>query len=69
MTPLNLPFVAKKQILQVTLEKEGEKIWGRVRVGDNLIVDSAVTLQTLEKKLRKLLKNFEGLEDAEFEYS
>lgn len=61
--------MAKKQRLQVILEKKGRKIWGRVLVEDNLIVDFAANLPALEKKLRKLLKNFEGLEEVEFKYA
>ncbi len=59
----------KKNKLQLVLEKEAGKFWGRVSVGDNLIVDSAATLQALEKKLRKALKDFEGWEDVEFDYA
>ena len=36
--------------IQLVLEKEGGKLWGRVSYDDNLIVDSATTLQALEKK-------------------
>ncbi len=61
--------MSKHQKLQLILEKEGSKIWGRVSVGENLVLDSATTLQALEKKLRKALKDFEGLKDIEFEYA
>ncbi len=61
--------MAKQQKLQLILEKEDAKIWGRISVHDNLIFDSATTLQSLEKKIRKALKEFEGLEDVEFEYA
>ena len=61
--------MAKKQILQLVLERQDDKIWGRVTVQDNLIFDSAATLPALEKKLRKALKDFEGVDaDASFEY-
>lgn len=55
--------------IQLVLEKEGGKLWGRVSYDDNLIVDSATTLQTLEKKIRKLLKDFHQVEEATFEYA
>lgn len=54
--------------IQLVLEKESGKLWGRVSYDDNLIVDSATTLQALEKKIRKLLKDFHQLEDVTFEY-
>jgi len=54
-------------IIQLLLEKEGGKLWGRLSHDENLIVDSATTLQTLEKKLRKALKDFHQLEDVKFE--
>ncbi len=61
--------MSKHQKLQLILEKEGSKIWGRVSVDENLVFDSATTLQALEKKLRKALKDFEGMEEVEFEYA
>lgn len=61
--------MSKQRKLQLVLEKEGNKIWGRVSVDGNLIFDSATTLQGLEKKLKKALKDFEGIEDIQFEYA
>jgi len=61
--------MSKQKKLQLILEKEGSKIWGRVSVDENLVFDSATTLQALEKKLRKALKEFEGLNEIEFEYA
>lgn len=55
--------------LQLILEKEGNKLWGRVSVGENLIFDSAATLQLLEKKIKKALNEVEGLGDIQFEYA
>ena len=55
--------------IQLVLEKEGGKLWGRVSYDDNLIVDSATTLQALEKKIRKLLKDFHQVEEVTFEYA
>lgn len=60
--------MSKQQKLQLILEKDGNKLWGRVLVDGNLIFDSANTLQALEKKLKKSIKDFEGIEDIQFEY-
>ena len=51
------------------MEKEGSKLWGRVSIDGNLIFDSATTLQALERKLKKAIKDFDGLEDVQFEYA
>lgn len=59
----------KTQKLQLILEKEGNKIWGRVLVNGNLFIDTARDQKTLEKKLLKSLKEFEGLDHVEFEYA
>ncbi len=61
--------MSKQRKLQLILEKEGSKLWGRVSVDGNLVFDSATTLQALEKKLKKTLKDFEGLEEIQFEYA
>ena len=55
--------------IQLILERESGSLWGRVSYGKNLIVDSAATLQTLEKKLRKILNDFHELKDIEFDYT
>ncbi|MGG9963871.1 hypothetical protein [Ferruginibacter sp. SUN106] len=55
--------------LQLILEKDGGKLWGRVSYNENLIVDSSITLQHLEKKLRKALKDFHKIEEVKFEYA
>ena len=67
---MNIKAKNKEPItMQLILEKDGDKLWGRISYDDNLIVDSATTLQTLEKKLRKLLKDFHKVEDLKFEYA
>src|SRR6185312_10816761 len=53
----------------LTVRMTGGKVWGRVLVEDNRVIDSAASLPSLEKKIRKSLKDFEGLEDVEFEYA
>lgn len=59
----------KSKKLQLVLEKENGKICGRVMVNDNLIVATATSLQALEKKIKKLVNDFEGLEEVQFEYA
>ena len=61
--------MSKQQKLQLVLEKEGSKLWGRVSIDGNLIFDSATTLQALERKIKKAIKDFDGLEDIQFEYA
>lgn len=55
--------------LRLILEKQGEKIWGRVDLNDNLFVDSAGSILALEKKMRRALLDFEGLKQVDFEYA
>ena len=55
--------------IQLILEKDAGKLWGRLLYDENLIVDSATTLPSLEKKLRKALKDFHQVEDVKFEYA
>ena len=55
--------------LLLIVEKSKGKLWGRVTYKDNLITDFASSVDVLEKKMRKLLKDFHHLSDAEFEYS
>lgn len=59
----------KLKKVPLILEKDSGKIWGRVTIGDNLIIDNARNISLLEKKLKKVLKNFERIDDVEFEYS
>ena len=55
--------------LQLILERGTGCLWGRVSYGKELIVDSAITIQALEKKLRKVLNDFHELENVEFDYA
>ena len=55
--------------VQLILEKGTGSLWGRVSYGKELIVDSATTIQALEKKLRKVLNDFHELENVEFDYA
>lgn len=55
--------------IQVILEKQSGNLWGRISYNKNLIIDSAATLQALEKKLRKALHDFHELDNIEFDYA
>ena len=55
--------------LLLIIEKSKGKLWGRVNYKDNLITDFATNIDTLEKKMRKLLKDFHELQNVEFDYS
>ena len=48
--------------LQLIVEKSDGELWGRVRIKGNLIVDSANSIQSLEKQLKKLIYDFENVE-------
>lgn len=50
------------QRIELIIEKGETGIWGRVNYNDNLIVEEAETLDTLQLNLKGLLKDFEGLE-------
>jgi hypothetical protein len=60
---------SKLQNLQLTLEKTDGKLWGRVTVDGNIVFDSASSVTALKKKLKKALKDFQGLEDVQFDYA
>ncbi len=53
--------------LELIVEKNDKKLWGRVTYNDNLLVDEADSLAELETKLRKLLKDFESVEEVSFD--
>jgi hypothetical protein len=55
--------------LLLIVEKRKNKLWGRVSYKDNLITGFANNIDSLEKKMRKLLKDFHQLQNIEFDYS
>jgi DNA-binding transcriptional regulator YdaS (Cro superfamily) len=59
----------KQKKIQLILERENGRLWGRVTVNDNLIVGSATALPALEKKIRRTVRDFEGLDNIQFEYA
>ena len=56
-----------KIALIIESSSEGE-IWGRVLFDENLIVESAPSIQQLQKKMQKLLKDFHGLKADEIQF-
>ena len=54
--------------LQLIVERDNGTLWGRIYYQRNLIADSASNLQTLEKKIRKVLHNFHDLDNIEFDH-
>lgn len=51
------------------VEKGSDKhLWGRVTLEDDLIVDSARSLESLQKKLKKALQDFHGISPATIEF-
>lgn len=55
--------------LRLILEKEGDKIWGRVAFMDNLVIESAGNITALVKKMRGALLEFEDMKEVVFEYA
>jgi DNA-binding transcriptional regulator YdaS (Cro superfamily) len=57
------------QKLLLIIEKGADKdLWGRVSFDDNLIVDSAPSLESLQKKMKKTLHDLHGLNPATIEF-
>lgn len=54
--------------LALIIESEGTELTGRIIYNDNLIIDNAQTLPELEKSLKGLLWEFEGLEIETIEF-
>jgi hypothetical protein len=55
--------------LQLVIEKHNGKLWGRVKLNGNLMVDYAGNLVTLKKKLIKLAYTTEKIQIEDFEVS
>ena len=55
--------------VQLIIERGDDgKLWGRVTQDDNLLTNSAKDVQTLERKMKKLLKDFHDLPNVEFQH-
>jgi transcriptional regulator with XRE-family HTH domain len=55
--------------LLLIIEKSKGKLWGRVNYRGNLITDFATNVNSLERKMRRLLKDFHQIPNVEFEHS
>ena len=62
--------MTRKTKITIILEKSGSSYFGRVTFQDNLIVESAGTIEGLSTKVKKLLANFHNLDVnlIEFDY-
>ena len=57
------------QTVQMIIEKADNLLWGRVNYEDNLLVDSADTLEDLRANMQALLLEFHDAKDVEFTYT
>ena len=57
------------QVLPLIIEKADGALWGRVTYDDDLLVDSAPTLDELRVNMKTLLQEFHDLHDIEFTYA
>lgn len=55
--------------LPMIIEMNRRGFWGRTVVNDNLIVDSATSVEALKKKLRKAINEIENIEVENFDIS
>jgi len=57
--------------LVMIVEKSKDMLFGRVQYEDDLIIDTARTIVGLERKFKKLLRDFHGLnsDDINFEFA
>jgi DNA-binding transcriptional regulator YdaS (Cro superfamily) len=53
-----------QKILLIIEKGKDKDLWGRVSFEDNLIVDSAPSLESLQKKMKKALHDLHGLNPA-----
>jgi hypothetical protein len=51
------------------IEKGKNRYWGRIYVKDNLIVTDATSIEALERKMKKLLKDFHHIKYPIFNYT
>jgi hypothetical protein len=57
-----------ERILLIIEKGTDKDLWGRVSFDDNLIVDSASSIELLERKMKKLLHDLHGLSPAKIEF-
>lgn len=54
--------------LKLILEKSQGELWGRVQYEDDLLVTNARTVESLERKMKTLLKDFHEVEPKEVQF-
>ncbi|MEI2738123.1 MAG: hypothetical protein V9F01_05015 [Chitinophagaceae bacterium] len=54
---------------QLIVEVSDGNLWGRIKINGNLIVESASSLEALQKKMKGLIFDFEELEINQFNIS
>lgn len=54
---------------QLIVEKADGDLWGRVNIKNNLIIETATTLEALKKKMKQLILDFEQIEVTDFRVS
>lgn len=57
-----------KKLLLIIEKSKGGKLWGRVEFDDDLIVDTAISPDELERKMKKLLQRFHQVEPSEIKF-
>jgi hypothetical protein len=57
-----------QKILLIIEKGTGKDLWGRVSFEDNLIVDSASSLESLQKKIKKTLQDLHGVNSTNLEF-
>jgi hypothetical protein len=60
---------SKATTLQLIVEKQDDELWGRTKVKGNLIVETAKNVESLKKKMKALVFDFEEVEVDDFEVS
>jgi hypothetical protein len=68
---INSEYMSNKASRQIDLIIErsaDENIWGRVLYDDNLLVDSAKSLEALEKKFQRLLERFHNIDTSQIKF-
>ncbi|WP_375585973.1 hypothetical protein [Cyclobacterium xiamenense] len=55
--------------IDLVIERQENKLWGRVTYNGNLITDTAPTVAELETKIKKLLEDFEDVNPDTVEFT
>jgi hypothetical protein len=57
-----------QKVLLIIEKGKDKDLWGRVSFEDNLIVDSAKSLESLQKKMKKTLHDLHGVSTANIDF-